>query len=280
MKTSRRTGQRTFLLMVGRLLAGCCLAGIVSTWQIAAAAAPLRNVLKDHPSPYLALHGGDPVAWQDWGPGPVKRARDEHKLLYLSIGYFSCHWCHVMQRESYQDKAIAAVLNANFIPVKIDRELESALDARMIDFAERTRGRAGWPLNVFLTPQGDPLYAVLYLPPKHFRRVLDQLADLWEKDREELIDLARRDARPTDGPGEPTLDRERVVRYVEAMKLDVMTRQRAGLLRCAATGQDAPFAGGIEASQLKPDAAIGSRDQYCRCHSCCVLIPKVLIIDS
>ena len=117
----------------------------------------LDNQLQNHPSPYLALHGNDPVAWQDWTPGAVQLAREQGKLLYVSVGYFSCHWCHVMQRESYQNEQIARFLNENFIPVKIDRELEPALDARLIEFAQATQGRAGWPLNVFLTPQGHPL---------------------------------------------------------------------------------------------------------------------------
>ena len=118
-----------------------------------APAQALTNQLHKHPSPYLAMHAGDPVAWQDWGAAAVDRARREGKLLYISVGYFSCHWCHVMQRESYRNKDIAAFLNRHFIPVKVDRELESALDARLIEFAERTRGQGGWPLNVFVTPE-------------------------------------------------------------------------------------------------------------------------------
>jgi uncharacterized protein YyaL (SSP411 family) len=109
----------------------------------AAATGPLTNQLANNPSPYLALHGSDPVAWQAWDESVLQRAKAENKLIYLSIGYFSCHWCHVMQRESYKDPQVAKWLNEHFIPVKIDRELEEALDARMIDFVEKTRGRAG-----------------------------------------------------------------------------------------------------------------------------------------
>ncbi|MEA1888407.1 MAG: DUF255 domain-containing protein, partial [Pseudomonadota bacterium] len=94
----------------------------------AAAAEPLKNQLADNPSPYLALHGSDPVAWQAWDESVLERAKAENKLIYLSIGYFSCHWCHVMQRESYKDQEVAKWLNEHFIPVKIDRELEEALD--------------------------------------------------------------------------------------------------------------------------------------------------------
>ena len=169
-------------------------------------AAPLANQLAGHPSPYLALHAGDPVAWQDWSAAAVERARRENKLLYISIGYFSCHWCHVMQRESYQNAGIAKILNEHFIPVKVDRELEPTLDARMIEFAEETQGRSGWPLNVFVTPRGYPLYAVLYLPPEQFRQVLERLVKLWREDPEGLAQLARRAAPKAEGPGKPELD--------------------------------------------------------------------------
>lgn len=165
-----------------------------------APAQALTNQLHSHPSPYLAMHAGDPVAWQDWGAAAVDRARREGKLLYISVGYFSCHWCHVMQRESYRNKDIAAFLNRHFIPVKVDRELEPALDARLIEFAERTRGQGGWPLNVFVTPEGYPIYAALYLPPAEFKGVLDRLYGLWAKDRAALERLARSEAARAEVP--------------------------------------------------------------------------------
>jgi len=160
----------------------------------------LRNRLADHPSPYLALHGKDPVAWQTWGPEVFERARSEDRLIYLSIGYFSCHWCHVMQQESYRDGEVARWLNRHFIPVKIDRELDEALDARMIDFAERTRGRAGWPLNVFLTPEGYPLYAEMYLPRDDFLSLLHKIQDLWGSDPDGLRALVAQEAATDGGP--------------------------------------------------------------------------------
>jgi len=152
------------------------------------------NQLRDHPSPYLALHGNDPVAWQDWSEAVLDRARAENKLVLLSVGYFSCHWCHVMQRESYQDPEVAALLNEAFIPVKIDRELEEALDDRLITFAEETRGRAGWPLNVFLTPEGRPLFATLYEPRERFLAILRQLQALWRDDPAALRRLVAQEA--------------------------------------------------------------------------------------
>jgi hypothetical protein len=172
----------------------------------AVTAAPLSNQLKNHPSPYLAMHAADPVAWQDWKREAVERARREGKLVYLSIGYFSCHWCHVMQRESYRNPEIAAFLNRHFVPVKVDRELEPALDQRLIEFAEKTRGQGGWPLNVFLTPDGHPLYAVLYQPPAEFLATLKKLQDLWQRDPAALRQLARQEAVKAEGPGKPAVD--------------------------------------------------------------------------
>ena len=96
----------------------------------AVASLTLENQLADNPSPYLALHSTDPVAWQEWNQSVLNRAKAEKKLIFLSIGYFSCHWCHVMQRESYQDREVAEWLNTHFIPVKIDRELEEAQKRR------------------------------------------------------------------------------------------------------------------------------------------------------
>ncbi|MCW8964844.1 MAG: DUF255 domain-containing protein, partial [Gammaproteobacteria bacterium] len=147
---------------------------------------PLGNQLKHHPSPYLALHGNDPVHWQDWGAAVIERARAENKLIFISSGYFSCHWCHVMQRESYSDLAVADLLNKLAIPVKIDRELQPALDSWLIDFTERTAGQAGWPLNVFLTPDGYPLIGITYLPKAGFSDLLGKLQTRWNEDEEYL----------------------------------------------------------------------------------------------
>lgn len=143
----------------------------------------LENRLKSHASPYLAMHGNDPVLWQEWNSETVNRAKKEGKLIYVSSGYFSCHWCHVMQRESYKNKDVARILNSNFIPVKVDREINSALDSRLIDFVERTQGRAGWPLNVFITPQGYPLVGMTYVATENFIAILDNLKTRWKKEK-------------------------------------------------------------------------------------------------
>lgn len=148
------------------------------------------NALKDHPSPYLAMHGEDPVEWRDWGSAAIAEGRGSGKLLYLSSGYFSCHWCHVMQRESYQNREVADALNRWFIPVKLDRELQPALDDYLISFVEQTEGHAGWPLNVFLTPEGYPLVGMTYLPREHFQELLQKLQKMWEQEPHKLREMA------------------------------------------------------------------------------------------
>ena len=149
------------------------------------------NQLAGHPSPYLALHAGDPVDWRPWQADVFERARKDNRLVLVSVGYFSCHWCHVMQQESYQDAAIAEILNENFIAVKVDRELDPDLDQRLIDFVQATRGSAGWPLNVFLTPDGYPVTGFTYLPRENFARVLQELEQTWRKNHIPLARAAR-----------------------------------------------------------------------------------------
>jgi len=145
-----------------------------------------KNSLDSHPSPYLALHGDDPVDWVEFGAPAIEKARKENKLMFISVGYFSCHWCHVMQRESFSDKAIANKLNKDYVSIKVDRELDPVLDKQLIEFVQVTNGTAGWPLNVFVTPEGYSLVGMTYLPPKNFSGVLDQLNAQWGKDSEAL----------------------------------------------------------------------------------------------
>jgi len=180
--------KRTIVFLLALLLPPISQANPPSTGE-------LLNRLKDHPSPYLAMHGADPVQWQQWGAPALKLAQEQGKPLFLSSGYFACHWCHVMQQESFSDPAIAALLNEHFIPVKLDRELQPALDAYLIDFVERTQGRAGWPLNVFITPEGYPLIGLTYAPPGQFRRLLERLSGVWRNDSEKLTAMARSTAR-------------------------------------------------------------------------------------
>jgi hypothetical protein len=179
----------------------------------AASAASPVNQLVNHPSPYLALHGSDPVAWQEWNADTVARAKRENKLLFVSVGYFACHWCHVMQRESYKNPEIAGLLNRDYIPVKVDREINSGLDAALQRFSAQLSGVSGWPLNAFVTPEGYPVFVVLYAPPDDFRKQLDHLARRWVADRAGIRDMARQAAPPPAGrPASEPLSAERSAR--------------------------------------------------------------------
>ena len=149
------------------------------------------NALARSASPYLRLHAGDPVHWREWSPELVARAGAEGRLIFVSVGYFACHWCHVMQRESFSDPDAAALLNARYVSVKVDRELAPALDAQLIRFVQATLGHAGWPLNVVLTPDGVPLFGFTYLPVGDFTRLMEQIASRWEADPESLGAAAR-----------------------------------------------------------------------------------------
>ncbi|MCB1734685.1 MAG: thioredoxin domain-containing protein [Gammaproteobacteria bacterium] len=192
-RTSPRADRPRFPGRPTATLSACFLAALlIGIPTNASAAGPLVNQLREHSSPYLKLHGEDPVAWQDWGKSAFEAAQADGRLILVSVGYFACHWCHVMQRESYRNPGIAAQINADFVPIKVDRERHPGIDARLIDFAERTAGRAGWPLNVFLTPDGYPLVAILYQPPERFAAILDRLATRWRSDPSGLRELARR----------------------------------------------------------------------------------------
>ncbi len=166
--------------------------------------------LAGHASPYLAMHADDLTDWREWGPAALAEARRQNRLLLVSVGYFACHWCHVMQRESYRDAEVARLLNGQYIPVKVDRELNAGLDAALQAFSERTRGRAGWPLNVFVTPEGHPLFALQYAPRDEFLRIAAALAERWRTDAAQLKAVARAAAVVE---LEPRLPADRVAAY-------------------------------------------------------------------
>jgi len=157
--------------------------------------AELKNNVANHDSPYLAMHGSDPVKWQVWGQAALDLARKEDKLIFMSVGYFSCYWCHVMQKDSFVNADVAAVLNKYFIPVIVDRELNPALDAVLVEFMEKYRGSAGWPMNVFLTPEGYPLVGSLYAPHEQFLDVLTKLVARWQTDADKLKIIAKQVAK-------------------------------------------------------------------------------------
>ncbi len=225
--------------------------------QLAAGA----NQLLSHPSPYLALHGKDPVHWQDWSAGVVEQAKRENKLIFISSGYFACHWCHVMQRESYQDERIAGLLNTYFIPVKIDRELEPALDAHLIDFVEKTRGTAGWPLNVFLTPDGYPLVGLTYSPPQPFEGLLRRLIATWVEKERELREIARSasEAMISDRPmadSQTPIDRDSLHVGLVTMALALGDEMEGGFGRQSRFPMSPQWRVLIERMQTRPDVKL------------------------
>ncbi|MBM4408805.1 MAG: thioredoxin domain-containing protein [Chloroflexi bacterium] len=156
------------------------------------AAHPHTNRLAGETSPYLLQHAHNPVDWYPWGPEALERARREDKPIFLSIGYAACHWCHVMERESFEDEATAAELNAGFVPVKVDREERPDIDQVYMGAVQAMTGSGGWPLSVFLTPGGRPFYGGTYFPneSRHglpsFRDVLAGVERAWRERRDEV----------------------------------------------------------------------------------------------
>src|ERR1700758_2394999 len=145
------------------------------------------NQLARETSPYLLQHADNPVDWQPWGEEALGRARAEAKPLLVSIGYAACHWCHVMERESFDDEATAAVMNDLFVSVKVDRKERPDVDSVYMDAVVALTGQGGWPLTVFLTPEGEPFYGGTYFPPEprhglpSFREILRAVADAYRE---------------------------------------------------------------------------------------------------
>jgi uncharacterized protein YyaL (SSP411 family) len=150
------------------------------------------NALAQETSPYLRQHAGNPVDWLPWGPEALRRAADEDRPLLVSIGYSSCHWCHVMERESFENPDTAALMNESFVCVKVDREERPDIDAIYMEAVQSLTGHGGWPLNVFITPDQVPIYGGTYFPPepRHgmpaWRDVVLAIAESWRENRAEI----------------------------------------------------------------------------------------------
>jgi uncharacterized protein len=150
------------------------------------------NALARETSPYLRQHAENPVDWLPWGPEALRRAREQDRPLLVSIGYSACHWCHVMERESFEDPRTAKLMNENFVSVKVDREERPDLDALYMEAVQGMTGRGGWPLNIFLTPEQVPFYGGTYFPPDSrtgmpaWTQVLQAVAEAWSERREEI----------------------------------------------------------------------------------------------
>jgi uncharacterized protein len=155
--------------------------------------AQISSRLAREKSPYLREHADDAVAWYPWGGEAFEKAREENKPIFLSIGYSTCHWCHVMQRESFSNHDIAAILNSDFIPVLVDREERPEIDRLYLDFVESSTGGGGWPLSVWLTPDLKPFFGGTYYPPESrlgrtgFKEILERVSKMWGSQRDEVV---------------------------------------------------------------------------------------------
>ncbi len=155
------------------------------------------NRLANEKSPYLLQHAHNPVDWHAWGTEAFEKARAESKPIFLSIGYSTCHWCHVMERESFESEKIAALLNENYVPIKVDREERPDVDRIYMTFVQATTGGGGWPMSVWLTPELEPFFGGTYFPPENryghpgFASILGQIAQAWQSDRPQILASAR-----------------------------------------------------------------------------------------
>ena len=151
-----------------------------------------KNRLEHEKSPYLLQHAHNPVDWLPWGNEAFEKARRENKPIFLSVGYSTCHWCHVMAHESFEDDATAEIMNREFVNIKVDREERPDVDRVYMTFVQATTGGGGWPMSVWLTPQLEPFVGGTYFPPEDrfgqpaFSRVLQRIAEAWKNDRDKI----------------------------------------------------------------------------------------------
>jgi uncharacterized protein YyaL (SSP411 family) len=192
----------------------------------------MANLLADAVSPYLRAHAGNPVDWHPWGEEAFAEATERDVPVFVSIGYATCHWCHVMARESFSDPLLAARLNEGFVPVKVDREEHPDVDAAYLAAASAFTQGLGWPLSVFTTPEGHAFFAGTYFPPEprggmpSFGQVLDAVTDAWTHRRDSVTDTATRVATAMEELGRDAhssgtdaqgLDSDRLVRVADAL---------------------------------------------------------------
>ncbi|HEX3870134.1 MAG TPA: thioredoxin domain-containing protein [Pirellulales bacterium] len=168
------------------------------------------NRLASETSPYLLQHAGNPVDWYAWGPEAFDAAKAQDKPIFLSIGYSACHWCHVMEHESFEDAAIAGLMNERFVNIKVDREERPDLDQIYMQAVQLMTGRGGWPMSVFLTHELKPFYGGTYWPPHPkfgmpgFDQVLEGVSNAWRERREAVLEQARQLTSNLDGVDEPS----------------------------------------------------------------------------
>ena len=153
-----------------------------------------RNRLGQEKSPYLLQHAHNPVDWYPWGEEAFAKARRENKPIFLSIGYSTCHWCHVMAHESFENEEVAAIMNREFVNIKVDREERPDVDRVYMTFVQATTGGGGWPMSVWLTPDLKPFVGGTYFPPEErygqpaFNKVLERIATAWKEDHDKIVE--------------------------------------------------------------------------------------------
>jgi uncharacterized protein len=154
----------------------------------------MTNHLSSEKSPYLQQHAHNPVDWYPWGEAAFEKSRSEDKPIFLSVGYSTCHWCHVMERESFENEQLAAILNRWFVPVKVDREERPDVDRIYMTFVQASTGSGGWPMSVFLTPELKPFFGGTYFPPDNrygrpgFGAILERIAEAWRNERGRIVE--------------------------------------------------------------------------------------------
>lgn len=155
------------------------------------------NRLKDEKSSYLQQHAHNPVNWYPWCEEAIELAKKENKLIFLSIGYSTCHWCHVMERESFENEEIAQIMNEKFVNIKVDREERPEIDKLYMTFIQLINGQGGWPLSIFLTPDLSPITGGTYFPPTDkwgmpgFKTILEKVAAKWETSQSDLLETGQ-----------------------------------------------------------------------------------------
>src|ERR671938_538563 len=156
-----------------------------------------ENRLASEKSPYLLQHAHNPVDWLPWGKEAFEKARRENKPIFLSVGYSTCHWCHVMAHESFENAEVAEIMNREFVNIKVDREERPDVDRVYMTFVQATTGGGGWPMSVWLTPDLRPFFGGTYFPPENryghpgFTSILTQIADAWRTQRDQIERSAR-----------------------------------------------------------------------------------------
>ena len=190
----------------------------------------MPNRLINETSPYLLQHAHNPVDWYAWGEDALERAKSEDKPILLSVGYSACHWCHVMEKESFENREIAALMNESFVCIKVDREERPDIDSIYMTAVQALTGRGGWPMTVFLTPDGKPYYGGTYFPPEDrhgipgFPRVVQAMADAYSNDRSQVT-------LSTDRLVQQMQQASSVARSIDPLTQDILTQAFSGTAR-------------------------------------------------